>query len=133
MLPSFVDSVVLRGLRAFHDFPTVIVGLELWHAWRTSRQLCHWFRLIKRDQQELSGCALYIQILQRRSALSMEAANELIDRAEESYCEWPTKRPLRYRDLVQYIAIEDLMRQSARGGVLANVAFVVARVVPMNW
>jgi hypothetical protein len=70
------------------------------------------WNLNKRDQQELSGCALYIQILQRRSALSMEAANELIDRAEESYCEWPTKRPLRYRDLVQYIAIDDLMRPS---------------------
>jgi hypothetical protein len=63
----------------------------------------------------------------------LDAAIELIDRAEESYCEWPTKRPLRYRDLVRYIVIDDLTRQSARGGVRANVAAVVARVVPMNW
>ena len=65
--------------------------------------------------------------------MSMDAAIELIDRAEESYCEWPAKHPLRYRDLVRYIVIDDLMRQSARDGVRANVASVVARVVPMNW
>jgi hypothetical protein len=63
----------------------------------------------------------------------MDAATELIERAEESYCEWPTKRRLRYRDLVRYIVIDELMRQSTRGVVRANVASVVARVVPMNW
>jgi hypothetical protein len=124
----------MRRLRTFRDFPTVIIASELWHAWRTSRQLCHWYRLTQRDQKkELSRRCLYIQIMHRRSALSTDAAIELIDRAEESYCEWPTKRPLRYRDLVRYIVIDDLMRQSARGGVRANVAAVVARVVPMNW
>jgi hypothetical protein len=123
----------MRGFRRFHDFPTIIIAAELWHAWRTSRQLRHWYRLTQRDQKELSRRNLYIQIMHRRSALSMEAANELIDQAEDSYCEWPTRRPLRYRDLVLYIVIDDLMRQSARGGVRANVASVVARVVPMNW
>jgi hypothetical protein len=120
-------------LRTFHDFPAVIIASELWHAWRTSRQLRHWYRLTQHDQHELSRRDLYIQIMHRRSALSMDAAIEMIERAEESYCEWPTKRPLRYRDLVRYIVIDNLMRQSARGGVRANLASVVARVVPMKW
>jgi hypothetical protein len=123
----------MRGLRTFRELPTVIVALELWHAWRRSRQLCHWYRLTQRDESELSGRSLYIQIMRRRSALSLEAANDLVNQAEESYCEWPRKRPLRYRDLVSYIVIYDLIREGARGGVGANVARVVARVVPTNW
>jgi hypothetical protein len=105
MNESFVNPVVMRGLRTFQDIPPVIVALELWHAWRTSRQLCHWYRLTKRAESELSGCSLYIQIMRRRSALSLEAANNLVNQAEESYCEWPRKRPLRYRDLVSYIVM----------------------------
>jgi hypothetical protein len=123
----------MRGLRTLHEFPPVIVALELWHAWRRSRQLCHWYRLTKRDESELSGRSLYIQIMCRRSALSLEAAKELVNQAEESYCEWPRKRSLRYRDLVSYIVTYDLIRDGARGGVQANVARVVARVVPTNW
>lgn len=123
----------MRGLRTFHEISPVIAALELWHAWRTSRQLCHWYRLTKRDESDLSGRNLYIQIVRRRSALSLAAANDLVKQAEESYCEWPRKRPLRYRDLVSYIVIYDLLREGARGGVRANVARVVARVVPTNW
>jgi hypothetical protein len=128
-----VHPVVIRRLPTFHDLPTVIIALELWYAWRTCRRLCNWYRLTERDQSELSGRDLYIQIMHRRSALSLEASNRLIEQAEESYCEWPTKRLLRYRDVVCYVVIDDLMRQSARGGVRANVAWVVARVVPKNW
>ena len=123
----------MRGLRTLHEFPPVIVAFELWRAWRSSRQLCDWYRLTKREESQLSGRSLYIQIMRRRSSLSLEAAMELVNQAEDSYCEWPRKRSLRYRDLVSYIVTYDLIRDGSRGGVRADVARLVARVVPTNW
>lgn len=123
----------MRGPRTLHEFPPVIVAFELWHAWRSSRQLCHWYRLTEREESGLSGRSLYIQIMRRRSGLSLEAAKELVNQAEGSYCGWPRKRSLRYRDLVSYIVTCDLIRDGARGGVRANVARVIAHVVPTNW
>jgi len=104
---------------------------ERWFAWRASRQLLDLRESIQRDEPQLSGRSLYERVVIRRSGLDIRAAAGVLRRAEQSFCEWPSGRDLRFRDLAQYVVIDEYLRShAATVGTHTNMAKIVARVVP---
>jgi hypothetical protein len=103
---------------------------ESWFAWQTSHELLDSYKRMHREEPQLIGKTLYEQIVIRRSGLDVNAAAGVLRRAEQSFCEWPSDRDLKFRDLVRYIVIEEYLRSHAAVGTHTNLGKVVARVIP---
>jgi hypothetical protein len=85
---------------------------------------------MRREEPQLIGKALYQRIVIQRSGLDIHAAAGVLRRAEQSFCEWPSDRDLKFRDVVRYIVIEEYLRSHATIGTHTNLGKVVARVIP---
>jgi hypothetical protein len=67
--------------------------------------MLRWYLLVGNEKPQLAGRALYQQVVARRSELSLEAARGVLRRACQRFCEWPSMRKLRFRDVVHYVVI----------------------------
>lgn len=111
----------------------LLMMVERWHARRGSRTLLELYRVVRREQQELTGKALYEAVVIRRTGLDTGAARAILRRAEESFIDWPTERDLRFRDVVLFMVVDNYLRSHpARHGVEAQMGYVVARVIPKD-
>lgn len=106
--------------------------LERRFARRTARGLLDIHAELRAADPLLTGPALYAAIVRRHApGMDEAAASELLLRVLESFCDWPSGRELRLRDLVQYLAIRDYLaahRESV--GTRTNMARIIARLVP---
>jgi hypothetical protein len=105
---------------------------ESWFAWQVSRELLDSYKRMRGEEPQLTGKTLYERIIICRSGLDVNAAAGVLRRAEQSFCEWPSDRDLKFRDLVLYIVIEEYLRSHAAVGTHTNLANVVTRVIPDN-
>jgi hypothetical protein len=103
---------------------------EYWFAWRTSNELLDSYNRMRREEPQLIGRALYERIVMRRSDLDVKVAAGVLQRAEQSFCQWPYARDLRFRDLVRYIVIGEYLRSHVAIGTRTNLEKVVVRVIP---
>ncbi|HZF16100.1 MAG TPA: hypothetical protein VE046_09185 [Steroidobacteraceae bacterium] len=82
---------------------------------------------------ELTGHALYAQVVAKRSGIAPEAARAIVLKAEQSFAEWPKERELSFRDVVAYLVFAEFVRaHPERKGVQADMRRVVAKIIPGN-
>jgi hypothetical protein len=107
---------------------------EMWYAWRTSHEMLRWYQRVSIAEPRLTGGSLYEEVIVRRSGLDIEAASGLLQRARQSFCEWPGPRKLRYRDVVHYVVVDEYMRSHLTDfrGTYTNMRRVVAGVIPYH-
>jgi hypothetical protein len=100
---------------------------------RASLALLELYHRIAAESPELTGVDRYERIVVERTGLDVNAARVLVQRAEESFAEWPVDRPLIFRDVVQYLVIQEHLA-SAPGveGARSALGDVVAEVVPAD-
>jgi hypothetical protein len=110
--------------------PGVRLLTEIWFAWQASRELLDSYQRMHREDPQLLGKTLYERIVSRRSGLDVQAVAGILRRAEQSFCAWPSERDLKYRDVVQYIVIEEYLRTYGAIGTQTNLVKVVAYVIP---
>jgi hypothetical protein len=85
--------------------PGVRLLAEIWFAWQASRELLDSYKRMRHEQPQLIGRTLYERIVIRRSGPDAKAAAGILRRAEQSFCEWPSERDLKFRDVVRYIVV----------------------------
>jgi len=62
---------------------------------------------------------------------TLAGAAAILDGAENSYCLWPLKRELRFRDVVSYVVVQEYSHlNSFRRGTQTDMRRIVARVIP---
>jgi hypothetical protein len=110
--------------------PGVRLLAESWFAWQASHELLDSYQRVHREEPELIGKTLYERIVIRRSGLDVNAAAGVLRRAEQSFCEWPSERDLKFRDVVRYIVIQEYLGSHTAVGTYTNMGKVVARVIP---
>jgi hypothetical protein len=104
---------------------------EHWHARRTSRRLLAHARRIRESQPGLYGRRLYEAIVAQHWRLAPNLVAQVISNAEQSCCEWPVARHLRFRDAVNYVVVVDYLRSHpTRVGTRADVRKLIARIIP---
>lgn len=103
---------------------------ECWFAWQASHELLDLYERTRREEPQLIGRTLYVRIVIRRSGLDVDAAEGVLRQAEQSFCEWPSERDLKFRDVVRYIVIEEYLASYATIGAHTNLGRIVARVIP---
>jgi hypothetical protein len=106
---------------------------EKWFAWRTSHEMLGWYQRVRGEDPELTGRALYHQVIVRRLGLEVEAARGILQRAYQSFCEWPLARTRRFRDVVHYVVVDEYLRSHPTNlGTYTDMGKVVAYVIPHN-
>lgn len=96
-----------------------------------AREMLALQRQLAAQQPQVRGRALYRRIVAARLSCDDAAADEVLQRAEQSFAIWPVPRTLCYRDVVHYIAVSRFI--AAHPGahwVYADMKHIVDRVIP---
>jgi hypothetical protein len=113
------------------QFPGSQLVAEKRFAWHASRELLDSYKRIQLEEPQLTGRTLYERVVIRRSGLDVQAAVGVLRRAEESFCDWPSGRDLKFHDVVQYVVIDEYLRSHVGTvGTRTNMVKVVARIIP---
>ena len=105
--------------------------VERCYAWKASRAMLRWYRRVRRNYGQLTGKALYEQIIAQRADLAPGVAAGILEGAEQSFCLWPVKRQVRYQDVVLYVVVHEYLgsHQHLRG-TLTNMGEIVSKIIP---
>ncbi len=79
----------------------------------------------------------YMQVVERRICADPRAASKIMRLVKEGFAQWPTERPLNFRDVVQIIAMTDCVTTHVAGGDVQprNVDFVfdiISEIIPAH-
>ena len=97
---------------------------------RYSRELLALYRQVLTAQPALAGKALYAAVVTARLGGDAAQVDAVLRRAEQSFCEWPTEHPLRFKDVVSYLAVTEYLRDhQASPGTQTNMLNVVSRAI----
>jgi hypothetical protein len=58
----------------------------------------------------------YMQVVERRICADPRAASKIMRLVREGFAQWPTERPLNFRDVVQIIAVTDCLTVPVAAG-----------------
>jgi len=112
---------------------SVLTVAEKWYARRASKALLKEYQRAAAETPHVASTELYARVLTRRGWSSPGEADQLLARAEQSFCTWPAARTLRFRDVVHQAIYEDYLKaNSILRGTQTNMGIVVARVIPPN-
>ena len=86
-----------------------IWSAEMRSAVKTSHDLLDLYWTVATDHPNLEGRELYWQILRIRAGGDPRKADTALLEAEQSFASWPVSRALTFRDVVNYLAVSDLL------------------------
>ncbi len=102
-------------------------------AYRLSDDLLQLHRDMSAMNPQLSGRALYREVVLAYTGVSGPQADAFLDKAEESFASWPVTRPLSFADVVHYLVVSDLLALSATSPWLrASVGRIISKRIPPN-
>jgi len=93
--------------------PVLAGWRESRQAKKTSQEMLAMYLAEEASTPNIADRDLYRRVLVRRLGGSVVAAEAVLRRAEESFASWPTKRPLKYRDIVHCLAVMEYLDSSA--------------------
>ena len=100
---------------------------------RTSVESLQLYRELEATEPELPAIARYEQVVARRTGLDGEGVREVLQRAEESFASWPVERPLKFRDVVQYLVVHECLNSDPSiVGTRTRLTTIIAEVIPRD-
>ena len=98
-----------------------------------SRDVLRHFRELQQEGAVLESEQTYALAVARHARASDEEATAVLAAAQESFATWPVERPLRLRDVVQYLVLSQcLLEHGGESGVCAQLTGIVAEEIPGN-
>jgi hypothetical protein len=97
-------------------------------------------RLYRQAEVEMphsSRMERYMQVVERRICADPRAASKIMRLIREGFAQWPTERPLNFRDVVQIIAVTDCLTTHVAGSDVQprDVDFVfdiISEIIPAH-
>jgi YHS domain-containing protein len=116
------------------DFFTILFPWrERRFARRVSRELLKLYWIVSASHPDLKGRDLYRKIVIARTRADPEAAEALIDQAEESFATWPARRTLMFCDVVHFLAVSEFLASHGNSlWIHANMGREIASQIPHN-
>ena len=95
------------------------------------------YRQVEAQMPQASQTERYGRFIELRSGVTPATVPTVMRRAEESFADWPTERPLNFRDVVQYLAVTDCLKidiavTGVRSRIVDYVIDIVAHVIPRD-
>jgi YHS domain-containing protein len=124
--PGTVVRTEARGL-----FALVLAWRERRFAAARCREMMSLHGTVRSVYPELTGTALYRQILIGRGGSNPATVDEVLRNAEQSFAIWPVARELTFRDVVHYLAVSEFVSSyDGTPWVHVNMKRVVESMVP---
>ena len=95
-----------------------------------SRRALSLYGQVHQERPDLQGHALYEEIVRRWPSASAECAVQVVRRAQDSFAAWPAARDVRFRDVVTYVVIDQLIVDGHRTSTSLDIEGVVSKVIP---
>jgi hypothetical protein len=117
-------------------FDGLAVGIvRMWRERATARQISREslriYREVEQSYPQLTGVTRYREIVARQTGLDDPSVGDILERAEISFASWPVVRPLKFRDVVQYlVASQCLSADTATPGIRSRLTTIIAREIP---
>jgi hypothetical protein len=106
---------------------------EKWYAWCATHEFLQWYQRVGGANPQLTGTQLYQEIIVRRFGLDLEVARCVLQRVRQSFCEWPRRRELRFRDVVNYLVMDEYMHaHSTEVGTYTDMRRMVSSIIPSD-
>ncbi len=125
----------MRGNATRGVLTALAAVLLAWRERRFARGVCR--DMLRRHAETalrhpgLRGPALYHRIVADRHGGSHLLADAILERAGQSFAEWPTSRPLNFRDVVHYVAVLEFVAVNKRAHwIHADLKQVVRDAIP---
>ena len=100
---------------------------------RTCRECLKLYRKVEQEHATATAHERYARLVADRTGADAKGVKAIIQRAEESFANWPNERPLILRDVVQYLAVTECLSDDLSAiGVRADVTTLVAKLIPAN-
>jgi hypothetical protein len=95
------------------------------------------YRQVEAEMPKSSRMERYMRVVERRICADPRAASKIMRLIREGFAQWPTERPLNFRDVVQIIATTDCVTTLVAGGDVQprNVDFVfeiISEIIPAH-
>jgi hypothetical protein len=124
-----LEDLYGNGWRDFFSWP--LPCRERRFARRIGRELLKLYWFVSASHPDLRGRGLYRTIVISRTRVDPESAEALLEQAEESFAAWPTRRALKFRDVVHFIAVSEfLATHSDSSWIRTNMGREVASQIP---
>jgi hypothetical protein len=100
---------------------------------QTSRESLRVYREVEEAHPELTGPTRYKAVVARQTGLDEADVETILERAEMSFASWPVERPLKFRDVVQYLVVhQHLNANPAALGVCSRLTTIIAEEIPQE-
>ncbi len=114
------------------------IAVDIVRTWRErvtarqiSREALRIYREVEESYPELIGVPRYREIVARQTGLDDSSVSEILERAESSFASWPVERPLKFRDVVQYIVASQCLNADAKVlGIRSRLTTIIAEEIP---
>jgi YHS domain-containing protein len=98
---------------------------------RTCKELLKLHRIVSSRDPQLTGHALYRQIVAAHNGGDFAAADAVLTAAEQSFATWPAKRRLKFSDVVHFLAASEFLASQSRGRwIHADLRRIVVARIP---
>ena len=95
------------------------------------------YRQLEAQMPQASQTERYARFIELRSGVPAAVVPAVMRRAEESFADWPTERPLNFQDVVQYLAVTDCLKidiavAGVRSRIVDFVIDIASHVIPRD-
>ena len=119
---GWFDAIAIDFLRTWRERVT---------ARQMSRESLRVYREVEQSAPELTGVTRYREIIARQTGLDDAGVSEILERAESSFASWPVARPLKFRDVVQYIVARQCLNADTTAlGIRSRLTTIIAEEIP---
>jgi hypothetical protein len=119
---SWIDGLAGEMVRTWRERVT---------ARQISREALRIYREVEESSPEMSGVTRYREIVSRQTGLDENGVSEILERAQSSFAAWPVERPLKFRDVVQYIVAHRCLNADASvRGIRSRLTTIIAEEIP---
>lgn len=103
------------------------------HVARTSRAILSHYRSISASHPELAPNEVYRFVVMAHTGCDATTATNILNRAEESFAEWPVSRALKLRDVVHYLTVTEYFDRYGKDfWIRSEINKMVASKIPNN-
>jgi hypothetical protein len=98
---------------------------------RASRESLRLYREVAASFPELTAVSRYREVVARQTGLDDAGVRVIIAGAESSFASWPVERPLKFRDVVQYLVVHQCLKADpAALGIRSRLTTIIAEEIP---
>ncbi len=114
---------------------------DLYRTWRersiarqTSRTALQLYHEVEATQPEVRGVSRYREVVARHTGADEQRVRRIIAGAESSFAIWPVERPLKFRDVVQYLVVYECLEAAPRAlGTRSRLTGIIEQEIPDHY